>query len=242
MINQVFIQELIREIKSINRADPSDVEASVEQYLKLKMQGVSNAGRLAIMEDLIQQCKDVSSGAGSSLSLVSNELSELFSLLLGKKVVMDDFSSAELSEKLAVALNTIFDTLNQIIRVIHSTLLGQQAELETIRHIIGSQLEGESSTSSLQEYLNQIQQAFLVAHKAFKQAANTKVSQLLSELDPDSIAAATDSGLKFGPLRKAELFEIYKEKFHALKGSFESGYFTEELVREFEKICKKLYK
>ena len=94
---------------------------------------------------------------------------------------------------------------------------------------------------SLQNYLDQIQEAFLVAHKAFQEAAQTKVGEILKELSPDHFEASEGGWLKFGPFRKAELFEIYKEKFQACKSWFESGRFMEELLREFEKTCQKLY-
>ena len=52
--------------------------------------------------------------------------------------------SPEWPDKLARSLNTLFDTLNQIIGVIHTTFLGQKGEMETIRLIIGSALKGEA--------------------------------------------------------------------------------------------------
>lgn len=57
----------------------------------------------------------------------------------------------------------------------------------------------------------------------------------------NSLEAERGGGLRFGPLRKAELYEIYKEKFSQFKGWFESGSFMEELLREFEKTCQRLY-
>ena len=42
-------------------------------------------------------------------------------------------------------------------------------------------------------------------------------------------------------LRKAESFELYAQKFEAFKDYFESGRFMEELLREFENNCQKLF-
>lgn len=235
-------EELANEIRTINRSDPSNSEALIERYLEQRLKGVTPAERLALLEKLARKFEGVSPEMKPGLRLESEEFSRLFTLLLGKRISVADLPSAELSEKLAQSLNTVFDTLNQIISVIHSTLLGQRAELETIRQIIGSHIEGEAGDNSLKNYLDQIQEAFLVAHRAFKQAAHIKVSEILSELDPDNIATSTDLGLKFGPLRKAELFDIYREKFQTCKRWFESGRLDEELLREFEKVCQKLYK
>jgi predicted component of type VI protein secretion system len=144
-------------------------------------------------------------------------------------------------EKLADSLNTIFNKLNQLIRNIHTTLLGKSPEFETIRHIIGAELEGASPSISLENFLDQIKEAFLSAHEAFKKAANIRFQEILNELDPDLIAAQVENGLKFRPFRKAGYFEMYRERYQKLKKWFESGRFTEALLREFEKNCQKLY-
>jgi len=152
-----------------------------------------------------------------------------------------DLSSNELLEKLALSLNTIFDTMNEMIRTIDTTLLGKKPELETIRHIIGSQLEAETHSDSLQTYLTRIQKAFLISHKAFQEATQIKLGEILKELNPERFESEPMGGFKVGPLRKAELFERYKERFQTIKKWFESGRFKEELLREFEKACQRLY-
>jgi hypothetical protein len=166
----------------------------------------------------------------------------LVSLILGRKVAVTDLSPTELSEKLVQAMNTIFDTLNDIVEMIQINLLGQKAEQETIRQIIGSQMGSGPTDNSLQNYLDQIREAFLVAHKAFRTAAVAVTQDLLFEMDPEKIAAASEGKLKFGPLRKAELFDLYKEKFGICKGWLESGRVLEGFLREFEKACQKIYK
>jgi len=241
MIKPVSFEKLAGDIKNIYRSDPSRSEVLIASYLEQQFQGISAEERLALLEKLAHHFKDGSLRTHRPTGLESSEASRLFSLLLGHKISIGDLSSADLSAKFAHSLNTIFDSLNQIIGVINHTLLGREPELETIRHIIGSDLGGEAKPESLQSYLDQIQEAFLVAHQAFQQAAKAKVSEILAELDPERISAQTDGGLKFGPLRKAELFDVYKEKFQSCKSWLESGRLTEGLLREFEKTCQKLY-
>lgn len=178
----------------------------------------------------------------------SVEFSRLFSQLVGIPVGREDLSSTELLVKLTPSLTTIFNTLNEIVGVINTTLLGRKIELETIRRIIGSTLEEEEPdcSTSLKNYLDQIKKAFFVAHQAFQQAAKTKISEMLSELNPDQLETSAGGGrimhgFKFGPLRKADLFESYKEKYQACQRWFESGRMIEELLREFEKVCQKIY-
>lgn len=189
----------------------------------------------------LAQGKDQQSQASED-ALHDPGFARLVSLILGRKMAIADFSPTELSEKLAQAMNTIFDTLNDIVEMIQINLLGQKAEQETIRQIIGSQIGSVSADNSLQNYLDQIREAFLVAHKSFRIAAIAVVQDLLSEIDPEKIAAASEGKLKFGPLRKAELFDIYKEKFGICKGWLESGRVLEGFLREFEKACQKIYK
>jgi hypothetical protein len=238
MGNSISIETLANEIRRIYQSDPSSADLLIEAHMKDKLKEFSSVEKLNLLEKLTLQFESLSH---PEPGLESKHFSRLFSLLFGERISAVDLSSQELLEKLAHSLNTIFDTLNQIISVINTTLLGKKPELETIRHIIGSDLEGEVKRDSLQNYLAQIQEAFLVAHKAFQEAAHTKVGEILKELSPDHFEASKGGWLKLGPLRKAELFEIYKEKFKACRGWFESGRFMEELLREFEKTCQKLY-
>lgn len=236
-----MIEELAVGLRAINQSDPSDLQASMEAYLGDKLQVVQQDERLALLEKLA--CKfETDTEAKAGLPLPSEESSRLVSLLLGKQISISDLSSVELSEKLAQSLNTIFNTLNQIIGVINTTLLGQRAEQETIRQIIGMHIGGGAGDNSLQNYLDQIRDAFLTAHKAFGQATESLVREMLTELDPEKIEASTEKRLKFGPLRKADLFDAYKDKFRTVKKWHESGRLMEEFLRDFEKVCQKLYK
>lgn len=178
----------------------------------------------------------------SEEALLEPGFAQLVSLILGKKVSIADLSPPELSEKLAQAMNTVFDTLNQIVEMIQVNLLGRKTEQETIRQIIGSHIGSGGADNSLQNYLDQIREAFLVAHKASRTAALSVVRDMLAELDPEKMAASSEGMLKFGPLRKAELFEVYKEKFGICRGWLESGRVAEGFLREFEKACQKIYK
>jgi len=241
--NPISLETLASEIKAIYQSDFRRAEPLIETYLQESLKEFSPIEKIDLFEKLTHQFESPNVQGRPDLDFESKEFLRLFSLLLGKSSSMVDLSRTEVLERLAHSLNTIFNTLNQIIGVIQTTLLGKKIDLdETIRHIIGSDLEGSAGTSSLQDYLDQIQEAFLVSHQAFKEAAQTKVREILKELNPDHIEATTGRGLKFGSLRKAELFEIYKEKFHSCKTWTESGRFIEELLREFEKICQKRYK
>lgn len=236
------IQAMSDEIRTLYHADHANAERLIENYVESQIRDRSPGEGMELLMKLSQQFKSRNTGKETALSLESREFSRLFSLLLGKEIPRAELSSGELTDKLAKSLHTLFDTINTIIRVIHTCLFGENVKLETIRHVIGSNLENEEGAESLQSYLDQIKTAFLVSHKAFQEAAKTRVKQMLDELDPDRISESNKGGLKFGALRRAELFDIYKDKFQSCKGWFDSGRFTEALLREFEKTCQKLYK
>lgn len=241
--SSVSVERLADEIRAIYQSDLPRAETLIETYIEQNLKEFSPIDKINLLEKLTQQFESNNMKVRHDLDFESKDFLRLFSLLLGKRISSVDLSQTEVLERLAYSLNTIFNTLNQIIGVIQTTLLGKKTEFdETIRHIIGSDLEGSAGTTSLQDYLDQIQEAFLVSHQAFKEAAQAKVGEILRELSPDHIEATTGGGLRFGPLRKAELFEIYKEKFQTCKAWAESGRFIEELLREFEKKCQKRYK
>ncbi len=241
MAEAVSIQELAEGLRAVVQGAPQDLEASIETYLADRIGPVRQGETLLLLEKLARQF-EASPETRAGLELPSEEFSRLVSLLLGKQISISDLSSAELSQKLAQSLNTVFDTLNQIVGVINTTLLGQRAEQETIRQIIGLHIGGGGGGNSLQNYLDQIRDAFLTAHRAFRQATETLVRDILTELDPNTIEASTEKHLKFGALRKAELFHSYSEKFQAIRTWYESGRLMEEFLREFEKVCQKLYR
>ncbi len=210
---------------------------SVEAFLKEQMAGLDRQGRIDALQTVIDRsgntCSPLPSGETDE-----EVLTRVCSLLLGRKVSMDDLSSSELLEKLAESLNTIFNTLNQLISVINMTFTGEGSPEQTIRQVIGFRLEGEVQGRSLETYLDQISNAFLTSQQSFKEAAYAKVKQVLGVLDPEQVASEVGKGLKFGPLKKAEMFEIYEHRYEKIQKWFSSGRFMEDFLREFERNCQ----
>jgi hypothetical protein len=239
-VNQRLMEELMKEIRSIAHADPDDLQTSIEACLERRLRDFDPRESLAIVEQLVALCED-DGGAAAGANPPAADFSRLTSLLLGRRITPADHPAAELSERLAQALGTVFDTLNEIVAVIQRDLLGQREEQETIRQIISSQIRTPAGDNSLQEYLDQIKEAFLVSHKASLLAAEALVRELLAELDPAGTGSLAERRLTFGLLRKAELFEIYREKFGKCKAALESGRLTERFLREFEKASQKIY-
>ena len=239
----VSLVTMADDIRMVFSADRSMPEQAIENYMNQRFQGFQASRRRELLKQLIDQFKAKGEGPGTPPCEhpEPGDLSRLLSLVLGEKAYPIEVSSPQLMEKVTFSLNTLFDTLNDIIRVINLTLLGEKIELKTIRHIIGSELVAKENPCSLQTYLDRIREAFLIAHHAFREAVQNKLTEILSSLDPEHIASEKDAGFRFGPLRKAELFVLYQQRFEACKRSLESGRLIEQILREFERICQKRY-
>ncbi len=239
---EVSLDNIVAEIRSLGSSLSPVTEENVERFLDDRLTGVSLSEKLRIIERLMGRFEDSGSERKRSLDLKQEDAERLFTLMLGPGFGGSDHLSGDLPERLVDSVNTVFDSLNQIIGVIHNTLLGRKPELETIRHVIGSQIEQGEGAKSWEIYLNQIKQAFLASHNAFQQSACSIVKEMLCALDPDVLANVPKPGLKFGPLRKAEIFDAYRDKYGECRRWFDEGHFSEKLLREFEKICQRSFK
>jgi hypothetical protein len=245
MTESISPANLARELDAIYRSDVAQAETLMESFLIQRLAGYAPAARLTVLEQVIGEFRgDVAAAPVLLDSRFDEEVfAELFALVLGKETIQSDIPVAILHERLRDSLNTVFDSLNELIGVIHQTLSSQGEQVETIRSVIGSKLGEEGGRKPLEDYLGQIKKSFLVAHQAFKEAAKAKVMQILSELSPDRMADEfSGSGLGFGPFRKAELFEQYQQRFKQCLDWFTDGRFEEEFLREFERRCQQLSK
>ena len=239
MTEQASLTVLADEIRRIHASGGQKAGEAIEAYL------VERLGALPAQERLetLQRIMGCFGGSASSVpALPADENQEvvvrLFSLILGKTVHPADLSSGEVMQRLAESLNTIFDSLNSIVGLIQSTFSGGAKTDETIRQVIGVHIGGEDRTKSLEAYLGQISQAFLLAQDAFKKSGHRLVGRILDELDPSKVDRVKTSSLKFGPLRKAELFDVYSRKLEQCRRWHKSERFMEDLQREFERNCQ----
>lgn len=233
--------ELEEEVRSIYRTAGADSSGAIERHLLDRMSGLSAGERVEQLRTLARRFEGMEGGSSPAISLDRREISMLFSLLLGKNSFSRDLPPAELLERLARSLATVFESLNRIVGVIHTQLLGRKEELETIRTLISSNLEGSERADSLQDYLDRIQEAFSVAHRSFPEAAEKTIGEILAEISPESLAERSGGGLRFGALKKAELYDVYEKRYQAIRKALESGLVRESLLREFERICQRSY-
>ncbi len=240
MTKDSITTRLADEIRDVYRTDPQQGRQGIERLLQARLADHAASARQEILQQLAEQFQgapvpDKPAGADNE------SMRRVFGLILGREVESQDLLSAEFLERLAQSLNTIFDSLNELVSVINMSFSGgTDTGDQTIRQFIGFHLDGGDQTRTLEEYLGQINAAFLTSHEAFKKAAHVKVEQILRTLDPKEVAKERGSGLKIGPMRKAEDFDILSEKIERIKRWFDSGRFMEDFLREFENNCDSL--
>jgi hypothetical protein len=224
-------------IREIYRNDPVNAESAIESRLDADFAGMTESEKASFLGTIMEKFK-THPDTPPSPPMEDGVLKEIFLLLLGREIATDTIPAPERLQRLSDALSTLFETLNRIINTIDVTLLGDAAAQQTIRGVIGREMEGDGGHRSLEDHLGRIEKAFLVSHQSFKQAAHTLVAKLLREMDPEGISGAADSRMKFGPLLKAEHFDTYKARFATIDKWFQSGRFMSDLLREFENNCQ----
>ena len=242
MISHVADKTIEAKLTQLYRSDPRNAAAAIEDYLQNCFIDETVETKVALVEGLAQEFQEESVPPQVRTAPIdSRSLAKLVPLLLGKNISEIDCTAEELIERLAESLNTVFDTLNELILGINATFMGQVSDTETIRLVIRSNVDDSAESISLHNYLAQIKEAFSIMHEAFKDAAMIKMTEMLTELDPRKIEESLKGGLKIGPFQKAEMFKIYEEKHRTLENWLKTGLITEALLREFEKNCQKIY-
>ncbi len=234
------LKKLTEEIKKIYSFSPAGAEASIEAMLEGELAGRDTMEKIAVLDvikdNLMKNPREC--GGIPSAGIDAGIMEKLVPLILGRSASV--LPADVLPEKLAQSLNVIFDSLNTLIGLINATLGTPGEGDETIRHIIGTNLEGEASGKTLEEHLGQVKKAFLITQQAFKDASKSVLGNVLTVLDPKQMEPV-QTGLKIGPLKKAESFEIFEGKYMKCRKWYDSGRFMEDLLRQFEKNCQRLF-
>lgn len=238
---KIPLPTLASQVRTVFRENDADPERAVEKFLLDQLQTYPKQDQLHIIrklkEEFFPRCV-----TREAQCIDRDSFTKLLSLLLGRRSEEIDDYSEETLEKLGASLNTVFNSLNELISGINATFMAKTTETEeTIRLVISSHLDSREGGKSLEQYLNQIKEAFAISHEAFQQAARTKMKEMLDDLSPTNIAAQIDKGIKVGPFHKAEMYDLYCEKYKTIEKWLHSGIFIEALLREFEKNCQKFY-
>ena len=240
MTDPILIDQLATEVWQLYTSDTANAETNIERYLKKRFSHLSNDEKLKTLERLASEFEGVSEEKTVAIELDDDLVDQIASLLLGDQVNKYALSSGELAHRISESLNTLFDALNHLIGVINKTLWGNAHDDKTIRQVIGSQLSGSDSSTSLEAHINQIGNAFLTVQRAFKETVRSQVARMLDEMDPDNVSGECAGGVKLGVFRRAACYAVYQEKFGRIKRWFDSDKFMEDFLREFEKKCQAL--
>jgi hypothetical protein len=246
MIDSPSLDDWVHDIRRFWRTrrtqDSDQMESQLEEFLSEKLRGLALDDQLLLLQRLRERFKTPPSSGSHGEESEKYDLAGILALLLGQRVATSELSSRDAFRQLTEALNTIFDRLNELVRSMTFGFCEDRPELETIRMRIASDLQSEGQHQSLEAYLDQIKEAFLLTRQAFQMSVRTFVeAKIAHEMDPERMAAEADKGFKPGFMRKAELFEIYRWRFEQFKQWFESPKFEEEFSHEFEQAYQKLY-
>jgi hypothetical protein len=237
---QPIIEQLAVEIQRIYQEDRTNAAILIEKYLDKQLQGIESAAKIQIVSLLEAKFSPPSEPEESPEKNAQKEFIRRFcALILGKELSSEELISAETLERLSLSLNTIFDSLNQLVHSIRQSLFLENMGDATIRRVIGSSLNKEESTISLEQYLGEIKSAFLMSHHAFRLASGKMIERILQGLDPKQTNAA--AGNSFIPaMRKANAFDRYEQLFETFRQWHDSGRSMEDFLKEFERECQTL--
>lgn len=242
MNSEGLAEQLVAEVLEIQARNPMDADRAVETHLENRLGAYPDAAKA----DIVDRMKQILTSAHAPpqaqghAEMGDEVVEKLFDLILGKKQVDSNLTPQQRLTRLAEALNTVFDALNDLVRVINLTLMDQTRADETIRHSIGFSIEGESGDLPLEQYLGQVRNAFLDSLEAFKTATRNMVGDILDELDPDRIDKDAGGG-RFTPFRKAASFDLYAHKHMQCQRWLASDRFGEDMQRKFETACGKRF-
>lgn len=234
-----FIDRLAAAVREIHTAEPQRAEEAIEAFLSDELREMAHEEKVQVVGMLEEVFTSRNPAAAGGLG--GDLMDRLVPLLLGRDVDAGAAQGPELVGRLAAALNTVFSSLNELIAVIDSTLGGSPGGDETIRQIIGSTLGQDKAGMSIEEYLDRIRKAFLAAQQSSREAARTVAGYIMTELDPAAMEPQS-GGLRIGPLRKAEAFELFTEKYARVKKWYDSERFLLDFLRQFEKNCQTSFK
>ena len=242
----VLIDQLAGEIWDIYVSDAANAEGRIEAFLESRLGPLPEMEKKEALARLMGEYRGVPDPETRELLADNQVMGHVFSLLLGKDVSATRLSASELIQKLASSLNTIFDSMNRLIRTINRTLYGKPSESisgdKTIRQVIGSHISGGTEMTSIEDHLKQINRAFLISQEAFKASVRSTMTRVLDEIDPEMIDLSAGSRFSVGPFRRAKLFDVYKSRYDQIKKWFASDKFMADFLREFEKNCQLLKK
>ena len=234
---------LIKEIRDLYEEDDEKAEAAIEAHLKETLGSFPLAKRVDVLQTLMAEFEGEGHRGLSQLDAATYKtIRDFLNFLLGNEAIKNGCSTDEVLQKLAQSLTLLFDKINHLIRIINCALLGKEemSNEETIRHVIRFDMAGDRSSMTLDGYLGQIDQAFLVAINSFKAAIQTRMQVMLEELNPDQNLHQPKRAFRSKRGRKADLFDAYLNKYLNCNRYFESGRFMDDLLREFENNCERV--
>lgn len=238
------MEKISEDLREIYRADPSQAEKTIGTYLELILKGYDLENRVSIMDQLKNRFRPEKTAipvekkrSSVSSAPAPDNLLQFFTLLLGHEINESELSSADMINRLKDSLDTIFDSLNELVSAINASIINDASEDKTIRQIIGYHLGDDHHLEILANYIGRIKNIFLVTQQAFKEAAKSSVDHILKEFDPEAIKGEASGAFGVPMMKKAKYFDTFEKKYQRYQEWVASERFMEFFLREFEKKC-----
>ncbi len=228
---------LVSTIRTLYRQNPAEAVTTITKYLQQELSSNSKQEQQQILANIQSAFTADNTQHLQAKQVANDQFLHFCSLLLGKQIEKERIHEEQLQQQLNRALTAIFETLNHLIRTINLTLYNNSSSQETIRYLIGEQLDGSGDTSSLETHLLQIHTAFATSHKAFRRTMQKTVEKILEELSPEKLSAKRTSHASFNPLKKMDDFKQYRKTYADCREWYDSGRCVEEFLRTFEREC-----
>ena len=241
MTDEISLERLGAEIRNIYRNSGEYSAEEIEKYLRAALGAYPPEERVALLHRLINCFARGDNQTQAGDILRHEDFDRLITMVLGREILNSNLSRQEMIDQLAAALNTVFDSVNKVVSGMNATLAGGYAGDETIRVLIGASLDRDEGIQALEKFLDQIGVFFATALEAFKKAVESEIEVVLGELDPERLSNGDGMGMKFGPMRKAHLYDGFCEKYRKLREWQRTGVLLQAFTREFEKNCQALY-
>ena len=141
MNSQDLTEKVAREISCRCPVNNSEIESWLNSYLADELKGLSVQDKIANLNGLTETFRVSEPAAIKQSTGMNGDFPRLMSLLLGSNITNSDLQNDEVMAKFAGEMNKLFDSLNQLIAALRMNLYGHDDSLETIRKIIGKNID-----------------------------------------------------------------------------------------------------
>jgi hypothetical protein len=236
------MHKLIHEIIIIYSSDPVNFEKRIEDYLMTVLDQDDLDTRISRLNELFKHFESKADSESNTAKSERENISKLINLLLNNAVSRDEITD-EVIQKLTDGLNSIFNSLNSLVKDIDCSLYGSEIVGMTIRGRIGSLIEGEENASIIESYLDRINESFFIAYDSFYAASRSIFEEILDEME-EALTTAKKQKRFLPSMTMSKQIDILIQRLSKYRNFLDENSdpsFKSVLYKRFEKECYKTF-